>query len=251
MSSPSEPRALLLDWGIGGLSVYRALHRACPDLPVIYLSDAGFTPYGKLPTPALAARVQQLIDAAQARHAVTRVLIACNAASTVIPSIVSALPVQGVIEAGIALLRESGHRRVGVIGGQRTIEARLFSTALPALHVQEQVAQPLSALVERGVLEGPEVERALQAVLPPLAGVEALLLACTHYPALAPAIARQLPVPLLDPAERAAEALVAAVGALPPRSTADRFFTTGSTVDSSRAARQAFGVEAAFERRDG
>lgn len=249
MSTRSEAGAtLVLDWGIGGLSVYRELKRRHPTLAIVYVSDSGFTPYGKVPAGALAERVAHVIRWAQREHGASAAAIACNAASTALEPVRGLcpdLPVVGVIAAGIDLIRESGCRKVGVIGGIRTIESKIFSSALPGLEIRERVAQPLSALIEAGQLEGAELERELAAILGPLEDVEALLLACTHYPAVAGPIQRFLPkARLLDPAARAAEHLGAV---LKVREGEDLFFTSGSIPASRAAAKAAFGVSALFE----
>jgi glutamate racemase len=249
MSTRNEGPALVLDWGIGGLSVYRELKRLRPEIGVVYVSDSGFTPYGKVPAPELSVRVAAVIQRARREHGVASATIACNAASTVLETVRARcpeLPVHGVIAAGIELVRESGCRRVGVIGGVRTIESRIFSSALPGIEVIERVAQPLSALIEAGVLAGTVLDRELEEILAPLANVEALLLACTHYPAVAASIQRILPkAKLLDPAARAA-ALVP-----PSLEGPDIFFTSGSREASRASALAAFGVRAEFGAWDG
>ena len=253
MSMPNKEKALLLDWGIGGLSVFRELSRLRPELEVVYFSDSGFTPYGKVSSGELSRRVAQVISWGRSAHHVNRAVIACNAASTVLEQVRRICPgfqVNGVIEAGIELVKESGCRRVGVIGGQRTIDSRIFSSALQgsAVEVLEQVAQPLSALIERGVLEGKELEAALEPILHPLRHVEALVLACTHYPAIAPSIQQFLPkAKLLDPSKRAAQHLHTELPPFVMRSAQNLFFTSGSISDSESAALAAFGVSARFE----
>jgi glutamate racemase len=77
--------------------------------------------------------------------------------------------------------------------------------------------------------------------------VEALLLACTHYPAIADPIRKILPVPLLDPAAKVAGRLAAMLPA-GSENGSDLFFTTGSVDGSNEAARRAFGFRGAFGR---
>jgi glutamate racemase len=68
-------------------------------------------------------------------------------------------------------------------------------------HITQRIAQPLSQFVEAGDLSSETLKTELRRILRPLAGVDALLLACTHYPALAAPLQEQLPgVRLLDPA---------------------------------------------------
>lgn len=73
----------ILDWGIGGLGFWKLLQQATPAIGCVYLSDAGVPPYGTLPPRALAERVRR---AALwfADRGVSQVVVACNAASSVL-----------------------------------------------------------------------------------------------------------------------------------------------------------------------
>jgi glutamate racemase len=245
----------VLDWGIGGLGFFKALRARHPDAPMVYWSDAGEVPYGKLAAPALAARVRELAERL-ARRGVDRLVIACNAASTVLPRLgvpglagvvaTAAGPVQvtGVIAHATRLAKRARPRAIGVIGGQCTIRCGVYRRALeaPGRFVHQRVAQPLSARVEAGDLDSPALERELRAILRPLRGVDALLLACTHYPVLAPRIAAHLPdARLLDPADELAR-WVGARWVDGARTGRDVFLTTGSPAAMAKAARAAFGL---------
>lgn len=228
----------VLDWGIGGLGLVAALRARGHRTPVAYLSDAGFPPYGTVPAAVLRDRIQSLGERLVAEGCSAFVL-ACNAASTVRAELDLPVPVHGVIAAGIRAALE-GPGRIGVVGGLRTVESGLHACALRAAgrEVRAAVAQPWSALVERGCLEGAEVEAAVDAVLEELGTVERLLLACTHYPALSPLLARRLPgVVLVDPVETVVSDLEAAgllggEGLLQVRTSGD----AGATVTGARRA---------------
>lgn len=243
----TNKKTLLLDWGIGGLSVYSELKRLRPDAACVYFSDSGFTPYGKVPAEGLSRRVAAVIRFGAERYDLSHAVIACNAASTVIEAVREEidLPIFGMIEAGIDLVKAAGKKKVGVIGGLRTIDSRLFSRALApeGFDVMEEVAQPLSALIESGELSGAKLESELQRILEPLAQVDAILLACTHYPAIAAPIRRILPALQLDPAAAVAQQLAAAI---PVQDGEDLFFTTGSASGSDQAASLAFGFTKKF-----
>ena len=195
----------ILDWGIGGVDFLLRLRARHPDVPVIYWSDSGSTPYGKLGREALAARVAAVAAALRDRGA-TRLVVACNAASTVLghPALArTGLQVAGVIAPAIAAALADPARSVGVIGGRRTIRSGLYRRALVAAgrRVHQRVAQPLSAMVERGELDGPALAAELDRILAPLRRVDALVLACTHYTALLAPIRERLPrARVLDPA---------------------------------------------------
>ena len=241
----------ILDWGIGGLDLYRRLRAAGSRRDVVYWSDAGAPPYGTLPGPALADRVATVIERL-AELGCGQVVVACNAASTVLPdaelrrrAAARGCEVLGVIEPAIAAVRRLALPSVAVIGGRRTIESRAYAEPLEAagVRVAQRVAQPLSALVERGLTDGPEVHACLREVLGPLRDAEHLVVACTHYVAALPAIRSWLPRlrTVVDPAEETL-AVVRAGGGLHGGEGRERFVTTGSVEDTRRAARLAFDV---------
>ncbi len=73
----------MIDWGIGGLGVYKELVTDSPQFTCVYISDSGFTPYGKTPKLKLIRRLNQIVDFLR-RKGVKTVIVACNAASTVL-----------------------------------------------------------------------------------------------------------------------------------------------------------------------
>jgi glutamate racemase len=241
----------ILDWGIGGLDLYRRLRAAGSRCDVLYWSDAGAPPYGTLPGPVLVDRVATVIERL-ADEGCTRVVVACNAASTVLPDpelrrrvAARGCEVVGVIEPAIAAVLRLELPAVAVIGGRRTIESRAYAEPLAAagVRVAQTIAQPLSALVERGLTDGPEVEACLAEILAPLRDTEHLVVACTHYVAALPAIRGFLPClrTVVDPAEETL-AWVEACWGLHGGEGRDRFVTTGSAAAMREAAGLAFGL---------
>ena len=235
------PSLAILDWGIGGVGVAAELARRRPEAGFVYVSDAGFTPYGKVPNDRLRERLSSILRWLGARG-VTHAAIACNAASTAVDGVRegTSLVLEDVIEHGVRAVVRARVARIGVIGGERTIRSGVFRRRLPAIEVVQRVAQPLSAFVERGVLRGEALERALDAILAPMRDrVPALLLACTHYPAIRDRIAAHLPgTVILDPAARMA-ARLAALATEGPRVA----LTTGDAARTRAAARAAFGFD--------
>lgn len=242
---PTGRHALaIVDWGIGGLGVRLALRTLAPALPVLYLSDTGAPPYGTLSRRALSSRLVTIANLARAEGA-SLLVVACNAASSAL-DLPLPLPSVDMITPAVALVRTSGCRSVGVIGGRRTIRSGVYRRRLGAhgLTVHQRIAQPLSARIEAGHPRGPETDALVARILRPLAGVDALLLACTHYPAARASITRALPrVPLLDPAAAVARAALTALGARAPQPGADRIVTTGDPAAMRHAAQRAFGLQ--------
>lgn len=232
----------ILDWGIGGISVYRALRATGSTIDVVYLSDSGNKPYGKHTLEELRRRLAEVAEFFVA-HGVSRVLVACNSASSALArdsESIGGVRFDSIVPAGVAVARRAAGARVGVIGSDLTIGSKVYEQRLsvPGRKFVFTSAQPLSALVERGELSGDPVARVVGAVLERLGAIDSLLLACTHYPALVPAIHQLRPgLELLDPAG-------AMVSGLPREGKGSlSFYTTGSGALSRTAARSGFGVE--------
>jgi glutamate racemase len=241
-------RVGILDWGIGGVGILRALRQRTRNVPVLYLSDSGHTPYGLLTSDALARRVARLLGFLVERGA-SSVIVACNAASTVLDS--SALrgfanvPVTGVIAPAIALVSPRFCGTLGVLGGARTIRSGLYRRALSGAgrRIVQRIAQPLSAHVEAGSTGSRHCADDLDRILAPLGGAQAVLLACTHYPAIAELIAARVPqARLLDPAEAVIDHVLTTFP-LPAQRVPDLVLTTGDARRTRRAAQRAWGLD--------
>jgi glutamate racemase len=247
----------ILDWGIGGLGFYQALHAREPNLPVYYVSDSGFMPYGKVPSAVLRQRVLDVATVMRA-HGVTHLVIACNAASTVLRSLgmsgtagalrtsAGSLEVTGVIAHGIALARVNRAKHLAILGGARTVRSNLYGRALRTAkrQVTQRIAQPLSAYVERGELHSRALRHELSRVLAPVAQCDAVLLACTHYPALLPALHEQMPnATWLDPSATMAEWVQNHwLRSMDRTANTTTFSTTGDVGAMRKSARLAFDV---------
>lgn len=234
----------IVDWGIGGIGLVRALDQLAPGLPVLYWSDAGATPYGRMGTDELAARLSTVVTALAERGA-TEVVLACNAASTVVGRLEAApIPVEGIIEHGLSSVPEDV-AVVGVVGGRRTIVGGHYRRGLERRGhvVLSRVAQPLSAHIEGGRTGSPQFATDLARIVVPLRGVDALVLACTHYPAASRWFQAALPNTLLiDPAERLAAAIAARYPSTQKRPGSRVFLTTGDPESMRVGAARAWGI---------
>lgn len=244
MRIPDElPTLAVLDWGVGGFGLVAALLATRPAASFVYVSDSGFAPYGLVPRRELAARIST-IGRSLATRGVEHLVIACNAASTVADAVhVPTLRITDVVTHGIAIGLRSPGTEIAIVGGFRTIRAGIHRRAFVARgkRVVQRVAQPLSARIERGDLASRGLVADLARIVRPLRGVPSLLLACTHYPAIAERFAEQLPQTLLlDPVESVCAAVVRTGTA----ETGERVvLTTGDPVATRTAARRAFGVD--------
>ena len=233
-------RLAILDWGIGGLGFLKEWRLRRPDEGVVYFSDSGFPPYGKVPPDELRERLEKVVAWLGREYGVTHCVFACNAASTVVGEIeCGKVEVRGIIEPAAKWLRENlPPGRVTVTGGVRTIASGIYERLLPGYEVTGIVGQSLSAMVEAGRLEGPEVEEAVRESLGK-AGPN-LFLACTHYIALREVFAQVLPgTTLHDPVPGVAEVFSKKWHTM---AGGDLFLTTGSAKEMEGSGWAAFGV---------
>jgi glutamate racemase len=189
----------MFDSGFGGLTVARAVLDLLPDEHLVYVGDTGRYPYGPRPLDEVSQFAREIAWYLVREHDVKMVVVACNtAAAAALDALAAELPVPvvGVIEPGARSLVEatrSGH--VGVIGTVGTIASGAYQ------HAVEATGAPVTLtcaacpgfveFVERGETAGDQVTVLAERLLAPVreAGVDTLLLGCTHYPYLARVIA--------------------------------------------------------------
>jgi glutamate racemase len=234
----------IIDWGIGGIGVYKALKERLGDVPVAYFSDTGATPYGKMSKRDLIERLDQVIAFLKGQGA-ANIVIACNAASTAIAYLdKTGVTIEGVIDSAVKLTVRSRPKRLGLIGGRRTILSGVYRKAFATkgIKVEQRIAQPLSGLIEAGDISSDMLRSAAMHILTPLKNCSHILLACTHYPAIENLLAEYVSSDtiFIDPANE----VVKIVERLKwPQERDDVFFTTGDPATMKGSARKAFGVE--------
>ncbi len=238
----------VFDSGVGGLTVARAIMDMMPHESVHYVGDTAHGPYGPLPISEVREHALTIMDAL-VEDGVKLLVIACNTASAAVLrdarerfSRERGVPVVEVIVPAVrraASLTRSG--RVGVIGTVATITSGAYDDALaaaPAVRVTSQACPRFVSFVEEGITSGPEVIAVAREYLAPLqeAGVDTLILGCTHYPMLQGALSYVMGehVTLVDSAtETAVDVYRALVAAGLERQSAEppehRFYATGPT----------------------
>lgn len=212
----------IFDSGIGGLTVARAIYDRLPGESTIYFGDTARVPYGPK-SPETVRRYSREILHWLLGQRVKLVVVACNTSTAHALGVLreeSPVPVIGVIEPGArAAVSATRGRAVGVIGTVGTVASQAYPRAIhsvaPTLRV-EQVACPLFVpLVEEGWFEHPATELIAREYLEPLrgAGIDVLVLGCTHYPLLKPLLGRVMgpDVRLIDSAEETARAVADAI----------------------------------------
>ncbi len=207
----------VFDSGVGGLTVLRALRERLPQESFVYLGDTARVPYG---TKGVATIRRFALQAARylESRGVKRLVVACNTASSYAIDILReecSVPVEGVVEPGVeAALRVSkGH--VGVIGTPATIASdrygELLRAANPQIRVESQHCPLFVPLAEEGWTDDAIALSVAERYLAGLrrAGIDTLILGCTHYPLLKHAISQVMGerVTLVDSALVLAEAV--------------------------------------------
>lgn len=233
----------IIDWGIGGVSIYKLIKEQLGTVPVTYFSDTGVTPYGKMPRTELAARLNCVIQFLKEKG-VTHLVIGCNAASTAIGDLSDhGIPIEGVIEPAVAMTATLKPKKLGLIGGRRTVVSGVYRRAFTehSMELRQRIAQPLSGMIESGDVSSDELRSAARRILSPLRNCSHILLACTHYPAITELLSANVSseTKFIDPAtalvERISKWKLSGV-------SQDVFFTTGDDASMKKAALAAFHV---------
>jgi glutamate racemase len=208
----------IFDSGLGGLTVTRAIIERLPAESTVYFGDTARVPYGPK-SPETVRRYSLEILHWLLGQGVKLVVIACNTSTAHALEALQAespVPVIGVIRPGArAALAGTRGGPIGVIGTAGTIASDAYGRAIRTLRADADVRQlacPLFVpLVEEGWFDHPATELVAREYLAPLleAGIDSLVLGCTHYPLLKPLLARVLgpDVRLIDSAEETARAV--------------------------------------------
>lgn len=240
----------VFDSGVGGLTVAAALARTLPGESILYLGDTARLPYGTKSEQTVARYTRTNVDFLVGRG-VKAVVVACNTASALaLPRLAANLPVWGVIEPGARRAARLSAGRVGVIATESTVRSDAYPRALrterAGLEVRSQACPLLVPLVEEGWLDDPVTEAVLERYLAPLLadGIDTLVLGCTHYPLLVPALRRVVGegIALVDSAEAVAAEVASDLERLGLRSDhregADHVCVTDAAERFTRLARE-------------
>ena len=209
----------IFDSGVGGLTVYRALHNRLPNEQFVYLGDTARVPYG---TKSLATIERYAIENSQflASHGIKLLVVACNTASALaLPAIRKAVGVNvvGVIGPGarkaVEIVKENESPKIGVIATEATVSSNAYADAIKNTNHKVEIIQtacPLFvSLAEENWIQEPETYSIAQKYLQTIVdkNVNALVLGCTHYPILRDVIQQTVGenVKLIDSGEATAE----------------------------------------------
>ena len=183
----------IFDSGVGGLTVYKALHERLPNERFVYLGDTARVPYG---TKSLATVERYAVENSRflQAHGIKLLVVACNTASALaLPAIRKAVtvPVMGVIEPGSRAAVEIAHgEKIGVIATEATVQSHAYAQAIAAMGCRVEVIEracPLFvSLAEEGWANSDVARVVAHDYLNEFkkTPVGALVLGCTHYPIL-------------------------------------------------------------------
>ena len=185
----------MFDSGFGGLTVARATIDLLPDEDLVYVGDTGRYPYGSKPLEEVRGFAREIAHSLVDDYGAKAIVVACNTATAAgLDELREELdvPVIDVIRPGArALVATTTTGRVGVIGTVGTIRSGAYVRAVADTGVPVSLSSAACPgfveFVERGQTVGDEVTVLAERLLAPLvgAGIDALLLGCTHYPFLA------------------------------------------------------------------
>lgn len=210
------------DSGLGGLTVVRRVRALLPDHDLIFLADQAHVPYGDRTDAELHTFLCENLSWLESRGC-DLVAMACNTSCAVAQQLgwppTRAL-VLDLIEAAAIAVRDAGFARVGVIATHATVRSGAYTTTLgrhaPGVRVHEIAAPELVPLVEAGLSDSDDAIRAVAQVCGELPDdLDAVILACTHFPYLDAHFATSLGpnVARIDPAVEQAGRTAAVVAA--------------------------------------
>ena len=228
----------LFDSGVGGTSIWMAIHRLLPNESSIYLADSKNAPYGQKSKDEiirLSCKNTELLLENNCKI----IVVACNTATTnAIKELRSkyAVPFIGIEPAIKPAVNSSKTQKVGILATKGTLNSELFNKTLEQFHdtkIVEQVGYGLVQLIENGDMYSAEMTELLETYLRPMieADIDYLVLGCSHYPYLIPQIRKILPdhIGIIDSGEAVARQtqhiLKEKVGLADAGETFHRFYT--------------------------
>lgn len=257
----------IFDSGFGGLTVARAIHERLPQESLIFFGDTERCPYGTRDLREVRGFVRQICTWLSKKD-VKMIVIACNtatAAGLALAQMEFDVPVVGVVEPGArGAVRMTRNRKVGVIATQATVDSAIYADTIRTLDagvtVYSSAAPRFVEIVEDGLRKSnspierltaeasdvylrPAFQEIARDYLDPIkkAGVDTLVLGCTHYPVLEPLIQQAVGenVSIISSSDETAKEVVETLtyrghlcdGSIPPHNS---FNTTGRDLDEFR-----------------
>ncbi len=191
----------IFDSGVGGSSIWQEIHKLLPYENTVYLADSKNAPYGNKPSEEIIAlsikNTQKLLELD-----CKIIVVACNTATTNAITTLREnfkLPIIGIEPAIKPAAVQTNSKSIGILATKGTLSSALFSKThkefTKDISVVEIIGEGLVTLIEDGDLESPEMLRLLKKHTKPMidADVDYIVLGCSHYPYLIPALKSILP----------------------------------------------------------
>ena len=203
----------LFDSGIGGTSIWTAIHDLLPNEDTIYLADSKNAPYGQKTKEEI---IQLSIKNTEylLNQNCKIIVVACNTATTNAITELRAqydIPFIGIEPAIKPAALNSQKHVIGILATQGTLNSKLFHQIAEKFNdtkIIEQIGHGLVPLIENGDINSPEMDKLLHLYLEPMiaANIDYLVLGCSHYPFLIPQIKKILPkeIKIIDSGEAVA-----------------------------------------------
>ena len=203
----------LFDSGIGGTSIWKAIHQLMPFEDTIYLADSQNAPYGVKSKEEIIALSIKNTEFLLDRNAKI-IVVACNTATTNAIKELRAkydVPFIGIEPAIKPAAIQSKTKKIGILATKGTLSSELFNKVVEIYQdteIIEQIGHGLVELIEEGKLESPQMDQLLRSYLDPMIreNIDYLVLGCSHYPFLIPQLTNILPknIKIIDSGEAVA-----------------------------------------------
>jgi glutamate racemase len=213
MNSNNQPIGIF-DSGIGGTSIWKAIHQLLPNEKTIYLADSKNAPYGQKSKQKIIALSMKNTDFLLEMNC-KLIVVACNTATTNAIQELRAkydIPFIGIEPAIKPAVTHSKTQIIGILATQGTLNSELFNKTTEKYQdtkIIEQVGHGLVQLIENGDINSAEITKLLYSYLTPMieANIDYLVLGCSHYPYLIPQIKKIIPehIQIIDSGEAVAK----------------------------------------------
>ena len=204
----------LFDSGIGGTSIWKEIHQLLPNENTIYLADSKNAPYGKRSRQEIIDLCYKNVDFLLQQDCKI-IVVACNTATT---NAIKELrekykvPIIGIEPAIKTAANLTETETIGILATKGTLNSELFNKQVESFtHIKiiEQVGYGLVELIENGEINSEEMNNLLTSYLQPMINdnIDYLVLGCSHYPYLIPAIKKIIPknIQIIDSGEAVAK----------------------------------------------
>ncbi|MGM0368364.1 MAG: glutamate racemase [Actinomycetota bacterium] len=181
----------VFDSGVGGLTVLREIIKVVPNENIIYFGDTARVPYGPRDLDEVRKFVFKITQFLYQKN-VKLIVIACNTSTAAALEDLQKkfdIPIIGVIKPGArTAVSNTQNKRVGVIATKGTVESGAYDREIKkideSINVYSMAAPRLVEYVEKGILEGKELDKVIRGYLKPLVkrDIDVLIMGCTHFP---------------------------------------------------------------------